>query len=102
MGKTKQPQVGQIVRVMRGRDAGKYAIIIEIVDSRFVMIADGDKRKFDQPKKKNIHHISLQDHISSEVVNSMLESGRVTNGKLRFALNRFIENTQTNAVEKGV
>lgn len=96
-----KPQLGQIVQVMRGRDHGKYAVIIAMVDQRFALIADGDKRKFDQPKKKNINHLQLQDEISSEVVESILESGRVTNGKLRFALNRFMESRQTNAQEKG-
>jgi large subunit ribosomal protein L14e len=96
-----KPQLGQIVQVKRGRDHGKYAVIIALADHRFALIADGDKRKFDQPKKKNINHLQLQDEISSEVVNSLLESGRVTNGKLRFALNRFIESRQTNAQQKG-
>ena len=88
---TVKPQLGQIVKVLRGRDPGKYAVVIGIVDQRFVWIADGDKRKFDQPKKKNLLHLQLQDAISSEVVSSIRETGRVTNGKLRFALNKFVE-----------
>ena len=49
------------------RDPGEYAVVIGIVDHRFVWIADGDKRKFDQPKKKNLIHLQLQETISSEV-----------------------------------
>jgi large subunit ribosomal protein L14e len=93
-----KPQLGQIVRILRGRDLNKYAVIIEIVDQRFILIADGDKRKFDQPKKKNLLHLQLQDAISHEVVNSLLETGRVTNGKLRFALNKFVQSGQIEAV----
>jgi large subunit ribosomal protein L14e len=97
-----KPEIGQVVQIRRGRDHGRYAIIIGIVNHRFALIADGEKRKFDQPKKKNLLHLQLQDEISSEVVNSLLESGRVTNGKLRFAINRFVENRQTDdAQEKG-
>ncbi|HEY0828565.1 MAG TPA: KOW domain-containing RNA-binding protein [Bacilli bacterium] len=84
-----KPQLGQIVKVLRGKDADKYSIIIGILDENFVMIADGNKRKFDQPKKKNILHLQLQEEISSEVVKSLRESARVTNGKLRFALDKF-------------
>jgi ribosomal protein L14E/L6E/L27E len=91
------PQLGQIVKILRGRDLNKFAIIIAIVDQRFLWLADGDKRKFDQPKKKNVLHLQLQDAISSEVVNSLLETGRVTNGKLRYALNKFVENQQFEA-----
>jgi len=93
-----QPQLGQIVRILRGRDLNKYAVIIGIVDQRFILIADGNKRKFDQPKKKNRLHLQLQDAISHEVVNSLLETGRVTNGKLRFALNKFVQSGQMEAV----
>jgi len=85
------PQIGQVVRVLRGRDADKYAIVIAVEDQRFVRIADGDKRKFDTAKKKNILHLEAVDFISSEVQDSILQTGRVTNGKLRFALNKFKE-----------
>lgn len=95
------PQLGQIVKVLRGRDSGKYAIIVDIIDQRFVKIADGEKRKFDQAKRKNLLHLQLEDTVSSEVVVSLEESGRVTGGKLRFALNKFAERQQTDAQEKG-
>lgn len=95
------PQLGQIVRIVRGKDSRKYAVIINVEDQRFVWIADGDKRKFDQPKKKNLNHLELLQAISSEVVDSLKESGRVTNGKLRFALNKYVEPMKSEAQEKG-
>lgn len=109
MKEGKPPKLGQIAKVLRGRDNGKYAIVIGIVDERFCLIADGDKRKFDQPKRKNINHLDLQEEISSEVVNSLQESGRVTNGKLRYAIGKYIESRipeagsgdQADAQEKG-
>ncbi|MFC0612710.1 KOW motif-containing protein [Scopulibacillus daqui] len=84
------PMPGQIVRVLKGRDSGKYCVIVRVVDSRFVEIADGDKRKFDKAKKKNISHLEFEQYVSAEVKNSILETGRVTNGKLRFALSKFL------------
>jgi ribosomal protein L14E/L6E/L27E len=96
-----KPQLGQIVKVLRGRDQGKFAIIVGIVDSRFVLIADGDKRKFDQPKKKNLIHLQLLDAKSREVADSLHESGRVTNGKLRYALSKFVDAQAAEAQEKG-
>ncbi len=96
-----EPQVGQIVKTLMGRDAGTVYVIIGVVDDRFVLIADGDKRKFDQPKRKNLQHLELQPMISSEVVHSLQESGRVTNGKLRYAVNVYMESANSNAEEKG-
>ncbi|GAA0503667.1 RNA-binding protein [Virgibacillus sp. MSP4-1] len=84
------PRLGQVVRISKGREAGQYAIIIEVVEGRSVLLADGDKRKFDKPKRKNIQHIEVSEYVSPEVRNSLLETGRVTNGKLRYALSKFI------------
>ncbi|RJE83077.1 hypothetical protein D3P07_25945 [Paenibacillus sp. 1011MAR3C5] len=84
-----QPQVGQIVKVLRGKDEESYAVVIGIIDERFVMIADGDKRRFDLPKKKNVLHLQLQPAISQEVTTSLQESGRVTNAKLRYVIQKY-------------
>ncbi|XJZ27461.1 KOW motif-containing protein [Bacillota bacterium Lsc_1132] len=94
------PQVGQFVIVTSGRDAGQYGIIIKLLDDRFVLLADGDKRKFDHPKKKNIQHLQLLDRVSPEVQTSVIETGRVTNGKLRFALTKYLNERQSDD-EKG-
>ncbi|QHE50712.1 KOW domain-containing RNA-binding protein [Pontibacillus sp. HMF3514] len=94
------PRIGQVVRVLQGREAEQYMIIIGVVDDRFVLLADGEKRKYDRPKKKNVHHIEFSDFVSPEVQNSLLETGRVTNGKLRFALSKFV-NEEVTALEKG-
>lgn len=96
-----EAQIGQLVKALKGRDAEGIYVIIGIVDERFVLIADGDKRKFDQPKRKNIQHLNLQPMISSEVVHSLQESGRVTNAKLRYAVQTFRQHDDSNAEEKG-
>lgn len=85
-----RPELGQIVLIKNGRDAEQFAIIVQLIDDRFVYIADGQRRKFDKPKKKNLLHLKLFDYISPEVQRSLLETGRVTNGKLRYALNHFL------------
>lgn len=95
-----RPKIGQVVQILQGREAGQYAIVINIVDDRFVLLADGEKRKYDRPKKKNFNHIIPMDFVSPEVQNSLLETGRVTNGKLRFAISKFVNEVVTN-VKKG-
>lgn len=85
------PEIGRIVKVMRGKDEGGYAVIIGIIDERFVLIADGGKRRFDQPKKKNVSHLLMQPVVSHEVTDSMRDSGRVTNAKLRFVIQKFAQ-----------
>ncbi|WP_077324023.1 KOW domain-containing RNA-binding protein [Virgibacillus siamensis] len=94
------PQAGQVVRIMQGREAGQYAVVLKLIDDRYVLLADGEKRKYDRPKKKNLHHIETMDYISPEVQNSLLDTGRVTNGKLRFAIAKFVNEVVTD-LKKG-
>lgn len=94
------PKLGQIVLITHGRDAGQYAIIIRLVDERFVLLADGDKRKYNLPKKKNIQHLQIINYVSPEVQSSLQETGCVTNGKLRFALAKYL-NEFVSEMKKG-
>ncbi|GGJ92982.1 hypothetical protein GCM10007063_14460 [Lentibacillus kapialis] len=94
------PRIGQVVQILQGREAGQYAVVLKLIDDRYVLLADGEKRKYDRPKKKNLHHIEVMDYISPEVQNSLLETGRVTNGKLRFAITKFINEVVTD-LKKG-
>ncbi|MDF2657261.1 MAG: hypothetical protein K0Q94_52 [Paenibacillus sp.] len=98
---TVMPEIGRIVKVLRGREQDQYAVIVGLLDDRFVWIADGDKRKFAGPKKKNLLHLRLFDFVSSEVAGSISETGCVTNGKLRYAICKFMESGQSEAHEKG-
>ncbi|MEW9105006.1 hypothetical protein [Paenibacillus sp.] len=102
MNECSTPRLGQFVKVLQGRDESKYAVIVGIEESRYVKIADGDKRKFDQPKRKNLLHLELQPAISHEVVHSLHESGRVTNSKLRYVIAKHAEQqAAAHADEKG-
>lgn len=85
------PEIGRLVKVLRGKDAGSYAVIVQVLDERFVLVADGDKRRFDQSKKKNVLHLLMQPVVSSEVADSMRETGRVTNAKMRYAIQKALQ-----------
>lgn len=97
----KEPQIGQIVKILRGRDSGAYAVIIGLENQRFALIADGNNRKFDHPKRKNLLHLELQNEISEIVASSLNETGRVTNGKLRHALAKYTQTLDSKLEAKG-
>jgi ribosomal protein L14E/L6E/L27E len=94
-------KVGEIVQVIQGRDTGKYAVILEIINERYVRIIDGDRRKYDNPKKKNVIHIRSTGVISKEVITSLVEEKRVSNAKVRYVLQEFVNGLAVLEEEKG-
>lgn len=85
MTEWKPIQPGDVVRSRRGKDEDQPYVVLAIIDERFALVADGDKRRFDRPKRKNLLHLQPLGIHSEEVANSLRETGRVTNAKLRFA-----------------
>ena len=50
-------ETGRVVESRQGRDAGRFFVILQVVDDEFVMMADGLTRKLSHPKKKKIKHL---------------------------------------------
>ena len=62
-------EIGRVVKSRQGRDAGRFFVILEVVDEKYVMMADGLTRKISHPKKKKILHL----HPKPIVVDSVAE-----------------------------
>ena len=54
------PVLGTVVISKAGRDAGRYFVILDIVDDAHVLICDGDLRKVQKPKKKKLKHLEVR------------------------------------------
>ncbi len=52
-------RLGMLVFSTAGRDFGKPYLVIQEVDQNTVLVADGHLRRLDNPKRKNIKHLSL-------------------------------------------
>ena len=50
-------KVRSVVIVKAGKEKNSRFVVTEVIDDRFVLIADGRKRKISHPKKKNILHL---------------------------------------------
>jgi len=65
-------QVGQLVVSCQGRDAGRFYLVIEILDDGFVKVSDGSKRPLSKPKIKNIRHLRrFNDKASNKVAQKL-------------------------------
>lgn len=82
---------GDIVLSKAGRDKNKHFIVLEIVDEQYVMIADGDLRKVDSPKRKKCKHLENTGNKSEWVIDKLSDGVRVTNPDLKKELAEFNE-----------
>ncbi len=82
---------GDIVLSKAGRDKNKYFIVLETVDENFVMIADGDVRKVDSPKRKKCKHLENTGNKSEFIKEKLGEGVRVTNPDLKKELAEYNE-----------
>lgn len=75
--------LGKVVQSKSGRDKEQNFIIVEVIDSNYVYISDGDLRKIEKPKKKKLKHLILSNVEASEI-RDLLENGKnVSNSKIR-------------------
>ncbi len=75
---------GSIVRARAGRDKDNFFVVLEVSDG-YALIADGKRRKVENPKRKKLIHLSETKTTLTETMD--------TNRKIRKALSDFSEGT---------
>ena len=55
--KARPNEPGRVVISTQGHDAGRWYAVMSVLDERFVTLCDGDTRKLEKPKKKQVKHI---------------------------------------------
>lgn len=54
-----------------GRDQGKAFIVVRVINERYLSISDGDLRKIERPKKKNIRHLQITSQRADDLLDSL-------------------------------
>lgn len=78
--------LGQIVHSRAGRDKDRYFIVVGIVDNDYVLLADGDLRKINSPKKKKVKHLVFHSMVAEDIKSMLAENKRITDADLRKSL----------------
>lgn len=86
--------IGRVVYSRQGRDAGRYYVIIKIVDEQFVMIADGALRKLVKPKLKKLKHLDPKPMILEAIGEKLRNGNKVFDSEIRNALESLGLNTK--------
>ena len=76
---------GRVVLSTQGRDAGRYFIVLQVIDEQFVLMADGLTRKLAHPKKKKVKHLQAKP-IMVNVDGDTLPNRHLQDSDLRSAL----------------
>ncbi len=79
-------QVGQLVCSKAGRDQDRYFIVIRVNNDNLVQIADGDLRKVDSSKKKNVKHLHLTQAVSFELAQRILAGEKISDRDVQRAI----------------
>jgi len=82
------PCIGSVVISKAGRDANRFFVVIGYSDDKkHVLIADGSLRKVDNPKKKQLKHISIKGVVIPVIKETIESGGKVFDYELRSHLN---------------
>ena len=76
---------GYAVFSKKGRDKGRYFVVLYTLDAEFVMMADGDTRKLDHMKKKRRKHLAACPHEFPELL-MLQEKGQLKDSDIRSVL----------------
>ncbi len=84
--KTIPYEAGRAAYSTQGRDKGRLMLIVAVLDERTVLIADGDLRKLDKPKRKQIKHLRALPHTFPELAERLGSPHPPLNSDVRKAL----------------
>lgn len=76
-------EVGSVVQSLAGRDEGRLFIVIEELDSDFVMVANGKLRGMDRLKKKRRKHLKPTGSVVEELRIRLANGETIENHEVR-------------------
>ena len=77
---------GRVVLSRSGRDAGKYFVILRVIDENYVLLCDGQLRKLANPKKKKLKHLAIKPECIDSLREKLLNDKRIFDSEVRSAL----------------
>ena len=94
-----ETMLGRLVFSRTGRDKGKPFVIIRIVNERYVIVSDGDVRKIENPKMKNVKHLQYTKMKADEVIDYLNRGEIPDNHIIKKNIRQILERGETNGKE---
>ena len=83
-----EPRQGMFCESRQGRDKGRYFMICNILDERYVEIVDGTMRRIERPKRKKLKHLRLTPEISP-IGEKFLSGAKVFDAEVKSAVSGY-------------
>ncbi|MBC8015043.1 MAG: KOW domain-containing RNA-binding protein [Sporomusaceae bacterium] len=78
--------IGQLVTSNAGRDQANIYLVIGILRSKYLLLANGRDRKFNNPKQKNSKHVNVLKSIAQGVAEKIQSGMKITDEEIRQAI----------------
>lgn len=78
--------LGAVVYSRSGRDKGRFFLVVEVVDSDFVRIADGKVRLIAKAKLKKIKHLKSEGVVIEKIADKLANNSKIFDAELFSAL----------------
>lgn len=91
--------LGRLVYSLNGRDQGRPFVIIRTVNERYVIVSDGDTRKIENPKMKNVKHLQYTKLKANEVVDYLNRGEVPDNHIIKRNIRQILERGETEGKE---
>ncbi|MBE7019550.1 MAG: hypothetical protein E7413_06720 [Ruminococcaceae bacterium] len=89
-------QIADLVVSLSGRDKNRIFMVLEVLDSNYVLLADGMLRKLEKPKKKKVKHLEKSQYTLNErLLQKISEGKKITNAELRKSLRALTDDTES-------
>ncbi len=70
---------------------GKAFVVIGVINERFLVICDGDLRKIENPKKKNIRHLNVTSMQAYDVLEYLQKGDKPPNHIIKKNIKQLID-----------
>ncbi|MDR1616525.1 MAG: RNA-binding protein [Syntrophomonadaceae bacterium] len=70
-------------------------MIVQVINAGLVMVVDGDLRKIENPKVKNIKHVQFTKIVDEGIKASILNGEALENHMVRKSLKKIMEASET-------
>ena len=75
--------LGRVAVSTAGRDGRRAFLVVGLSGEGYVLLADGDLRKMEHPKKKKLRHVRLEPAVAEDVRGQLMQGNQVQDAQIR-------------------